>query len=131
MANAIKGELAVTIDGDELTLCLDVNALCEVEALFGKTSADMIPKIDSGDMILLRGFFWAACRRNHSDVNLVEAGDYVFALHPPEASRVLIECLRLSFPAIGAGATGETARPRKAAKAAKPAATDRGISSAS
>lgn len=127
MANPIKGEVARTIDGDEYVFVMDVNSCCELEALTGRKTSDLVPLVGTGDMTVLRAFVWAACRVNHGDVDLAEAGRLINEIKPPAASALILEIMRLAFPAPEAGKT--KARPPKGARAK--ATGKAGISSAS
>lgn len=82
MANRQRGEIPLTIKDKEYILVLDLSAICELEALFSTPDrAVPFPEIMANVMRLsyrhIRGFVWAALRRNHPKVSLLEAGKLI------------------------------------------------------
>lgn len=73
MANALKGEIEVTIDGAAYTLCFTTNAIAQVEQLLGGESigeiAQRIAKVEHQ-----RALLWGALQKHHSGVTLLAAG---------------------------------------------------------
>jgi hypothetical protein len=81
MANADKGEVAVTIGGTSYTLKQSINAAIEVETLFSKLEgrkvrwAEVIEEVNQGSAAAKRAVFWAMLRTHHPDVTLDRAGE--------------------------------------------------------
>lgn len=100
MANPILGEVEKTIDGTTYKLVLDVNAWCEIENLFDDdfSSRDILQKLGTGNMKLLRAVLWGALRTFHPDIALVEAGRLATLLGPANAQRLLMDVAMKAFP---------------------------------
>jgi hypothetical protein len=113
MANPHKGDMDVEIDGKTYTLRLDIDAICQLEALgqplgfatFGAIGA----AVDAGNVTLLRATMWAALRRHHAEVGMAEAGELIEALGVAETGPLIAKVILLTFPAQEEGA----ARPRR------------------
>lgn len=116
MANEIKGEftLDVKVDGAKqtLTLMLDVNALCQAEAMLSMTSAEIVTRIGSGSMGLLRTMLWVATRANHDALTVDECGDLITDATPNVVAATLLIGLNKTFPAPKK-AGGDSARPTR------------------
>jgi hypothetical protein len=99
MANPHMGEVAVEIGGTPYTLVFNVNAICEIEDLLGRTwidiarelqtwapktaangkpaqetEAETLDRASRVDMRLIRALFWGALREHHDEVTLKQAG---------------------------------------------------------
>lgn len=72
-ANALKGEIALAIDGNAYTLCFTTNAIAQVEQLLGGESigeiAQQIARVE-----YQRALFWGALQKWHPTVDLMGAG---------------------------------------------------------
>lgn len=114
MANEIKGEftLEFTSEGEKQTfrLYLDVNALCEAEGVLGMSSAEIVNKIGSGDMRLLRTLLWCASREHHNELTIDDCGDLITEASPNTVAATLLLGLQRTFPAPKGG----DARPTRA-----------------
>jgi hypothetical protein len=85
MANRERGEVALEVDGRTYTFCLDLNALTELEALFSTPDrevsfVEVVGKAEQGHAKYIRGVFWAALKRHHPDITLMEAADVIQGL---------------------------------------------------
>lgn len=72
MANALKGEIDISIDGVAYTLCFTTNVIAEVEQLLG----DSIGGI-AGNIVKVehqRALLWGALQKHHKGVTLLAAG---------------------------------------------------------
>lgn len=108
MANAIKGEVGVKADGQDYTLLLDFNALCELE--------DVVPGLMSGGAEIqspraVRAVFHAALGEHHPDLDEKAAGRIIQAVGIERAAELIGEAMAASF---GKPEGKETARPRQA-----------------
>jgi len=74
MANAEKGDVTVTIDGQVYTLALTLNALCELEERFGETWQDVAKLAQQGRLVPLRALLWASMRKHHPDLTIEQFG---------------------------------------------------------
>lgn len=96
MANALKGEVDFTVDGDSYVLKYDINRLCELEDLTGQQAGDLVPKVGKGSMKIMRAFLWAGLKAY--DLSLVEAGEVLQRLTYKKAGPLIIEAMRRAFP---------------------------------
>lgn len=111
MANALKGEIALTIDGNAYTLCFTTNAIAQVEQLLGGESigeiAQQIARVE-----YQRALFWGALQKWHPTVDLMGAGALMDEVEG--GSEPLVEALaralrfRLSRTPIDASLIDET-----------------------
>jgi hypothetical protein len=107
MANPHKGELALDLDGKTYTLVLDANAIVEAETLLDRGVNDF----DMRRIGTMRALLWAALRRYHPEMTLLDAGELITG----NGNRIgdkLGEAIRLAFPPEEQGE-----RPRKAGRA--------------
>lgn len=76
MANAFKGEVGLTYDGQCYTVVLDFNALCDFEGETGKNALTALDGIETGEVSAsdLRALMWAGLRQRHPDMTLQLAG---------------------------------------------------------
>jgi hypothetical protein len=95
MANKLRGEVNLVIDGQTRTLRLTNNALCEVEALFGDRSIYEI--IDDKRQTVRRALVWAALRGGEGEqaskgLTLEAVGELMDAADPFELRMAIEEC---------------------------------------
>ncbi|SEI10103.1 gene transfer agent family protein [Paracoccus alkenifer] len=76
MANSFRGEVTLTHDGQDYTMVLDFNALCEYEDATGDSWNGFFERLDSGAIRAteLRTMVWAGLRSHHPDITLPQAG---------------------------------------------------------
>lgn len=85
MANREKGEVALTINGQQYTLAPGLNALVAAEGAMsvirGKdvSSVEIISAVQSGNLTAFRALFWGMLRKYHSGVTIEQAGELVDA----------------------------------------------------
>jgi hypothetical protein len=82
MANSIKGEVAVTAHGQLYTLVMTTNAMVELQGVFSTpekrvTWAEVLKRLGENDVEYLRAFVWAAARRHHPEMTILDAGDFI------------------------------------------------------
>ena len=107
MANAVKGEVGFKAGGAERTLCLNVNALCEIEDRLGRPAMEVFAEMQTSVRIkALRAIF--ACGVGVSEA---EAGDMIDEIGLAAAAELLGEGVKRAFPQ----GEGVEENPRKAA----------------
>lgn len=90
-------------EGKAYVLRFDINALCDLEARFGCTVAEIGARLgDKPKLVDMRAAFCAGLR--NSGVTDEEAGDIMSALGMAEAGRLLGEAMTLAFADPGAKA---------------------------
>jgi hypothetical protein len=104
MVNPLRGEVALDVEGTTYVLCLDINAIIEVENLLDIGIADVAnlfndpARIRAGNV---RAMLWAALQRHHPDVTLAWAGKIVGRIGMGLAIEKLGEALSVAFPQEG------------------------------
>ena len=80
-AQKLFAEVTVPVDGEEMTLRIDFNALAEFEEKTGQKALDAIAEIESGEIsiVLLRHFVWAGLQYYHPGCSVGKAGDFLSA----------------------------------------------------
>jgi hypothetical protein len=83
MANPQRGEIDIVVNGRTLTLAMDLNAMCELQAALRPSDPesveldDVMQKVSRMNPIYLRAFLWATLRRHHRDITLAAVSDLV------------------------------------------------------
>lgn len=77
MANAHKGEIRIDLDGQSYTLALSLNAMVEVEALFGLSFEEVMVATTKGSVTHLRACIWALFRKHHPTLTIDQVGALV------------------------------------------------------
>lgn len=77
MANPLRGEITVEVDGQEYRLVLSLNALVELQHAVGKPHVAVFEGAARGDLADIRALFWAALRKHHGDMSLDDVGDWI------------------------------------------------------
>jgi hypothetical protein len=105
MANAVRGEVEIEVEGETRTLVLDFNGLCEVEgASGGRKTEDLIEELKAGPSFsTIRAFMLGALKRHEPKATLMDAGDVVQALGASDARLKVIEAIAAAFPVAEAG----------------------------
>lgn len=99
MANPIKGEVDLTIDGKTYTIKLGRNALASVEGLLGKGFPEIAQALSSDPQIaVMRAILWAGLQRHHPDIDLFGAGDLMDEAGDDLITEKIGEALRITFP---------------------------------
>ncbi|MEJ6397042.1 hypothetical protein [Yoonia sp. 208BN28-4] len=128
MGNAAKGVVSVEVEGEKLDLCLDMNAICEIEDLYAMDIQTFMKLIDQGakterlSLKDLRALLWASMLRSDPKATLVSAGNVAQALGSDLVEvigKLIAESGLFDAPDDGAAAVGNG---KKAKPKAKPAA---------
>jgi len=98
MANALTGEVAFTVDGEEMILLIDINALCVVEDRLGKKTADIVGDLEAMGLSMLRTIFWAGLQDHRPGLSPKEAGKIIQQITPPKARELVMQAFIASFP---------------------------------
>ena len=77
MANRHRGEIAATLDGREVELCLTLGALAELETRFGADLAELVARFSAGrlaaaDMLAIIGAGLRGAGHTFSDEEVAE-----------------------------------------------------------
>lgn len=107
MANRIKGEVALSHDGDDYTLVLDFNALADFEDATGQNAVKLL---SGGELSIgqMRALIHAGLKQHHPKVTLADAGHIL-----QSNMGALGEALAAAFPSAEGNAAGaKAARPR-------------------
>lgn len=94
MANAQKGEFALTMGGTVYTLKLGTSALIELQELLGTpehapTMQELVIEVVNGRAKYIRAFIWAGLRKYHPEVTLEAVSDLLDDTSEAEAKAVL------------------------------------------
>lgn len=96
MANAVRGEVSLLIDGQEWVLCLTLGALAEIETGLGCESLGDLSKrlsqLSPTDMLIVL----RALVRGGGDAELARRLETV-PVSPSEAARAIADAFRLAF----------------------------------
>ncbi|PYG33122.1 GTA-gp10 family protein [Pelagimonas varians] len=78
---AMFAEVTAKVDGEDMTLRIDFNALAEFEEKTGQKALEAIDEIESGaiSMVTLRHFVWAGLQYHHPGCTVAKAGDFLSA----------------------------------------------------
>jgi hypothetical protein len=113
MANPMRGEGEVRIGERSFRLVIDINALIEAEDAARMDMQALLGEFEQGRSLKpLRALFWAALRKHHADVHLVEAGELLSEAGLKAVAEPISKLLVAVFPAPSGDAKP---RPRKAA----------------
>lgn len=109
MANPIKGEASLKVEGREYTLCFSIDAMCALEEKLDRTMQDIMSDLTDPTRIgvrLTRALLWASLREHHSEITLKMAGDLI-----PAAGGVPAVVERISLAIQRAFPTPEASDP--------------------
>ncbi|WP_428924994.1 hypothetical protein [Marinibacterium sp. SX1] len=97
MANGLKGEVAITIDGKVWVLVIDFNALCDFEEVTGVNSMTFIAEFEDDkrtpSALHMRAFIHSMLKERQPDATRADAGRVLSA--DPD---VLIRAFNAAFP---------------------------------
>jgi hypothetical protein len=84
MANRERGEVALEVGGQQYTLVLTTNAMCELEDLLSTPDKDVtfpevVTKAARLSIRAMRALVWAAARERHPEMTLAQAGALIYA----------------------------------------------------
>jgi hypothetical protein len=101
MANPLKGEVSIEVDGETYTLVYSLNTLCEIEDKLGGAVSDIASLGASGRRWnTLRTVFWAALQDYHPEITLQQAGRMVSAMGLTKADEAVGKAFALAFPEV-------------------------------
>jgi hypothetical protein len=108
MAGSIKGSVKFKAGGEDYTLLLDFNALCDLETDFPDI---MNGKFELSSPKAIRRVFQAGLAEHHPDISDRDAGALIHDLGLARAAELISDSFAASFPATGGE---EASRPPKA-----------------
>lgn len=81
MANKLKGEISVTIEGKVWILVADFNALCDFEETTGELAVEFIDRFETGTVPMrhIRAFVHAMLKARQPDATAIDAGNILSA----------------------------------------------------
>lgn len=96
MANAQRGEVAFTANGEEFRLRFGTNALCEIEAACGEGINSVLKKLQGNNpsLLLMRMIFAAGIGKSPET-----AGEIIDAITMERAGELIGKAMTLAFPA--------------------------------
>lgn len=103
---AIKGEVGFSADGEDYTLVLDFNALCDLEEDY---PGIMDGTFDMKSPRAVRKVFQVGLSKHHDDITEQAAGAIIQAVGIAEAAELVGRAFKASFPEA---AKGGKARPQ-------------------
>lgn len=85
MANREKGEVAITVDGQDYVLVLDLEALCQLEDLLSTkdrevTFIEAMERAQRGSARHVRAVLWASMLRHRPEAALMDASAFLTAV---------------------------------------------------
>jgi len=101
MANPLRGEVALEVEGQTYTLCLDINAIIEVENLLDIGIAEVAGLFSEPENLRaghVRALLWATLQRHHPHIELRKAGELIGIVGLAEVIDRLGEALAAAFP---------------------------------
>ena len=118
LANPVRGEITIEIEGQTYVLVFDFNVLCVLEDRLDLGVREIVAKM-SGDMRggFLRTLLWGALQTHQPDITELEAGRLIGLVGLQPAIDKLMQAVALAFPKPEADAT--VPGPRKPAKSRK------------
>lgn len=114
MANPQKGEVSVTLDGQQYTLALTLNAMVEIEDLFGIPFMQVCEKAEEASPKHIRGLIWATLRKHHKELTVEQVGDLVDGGNLGALSAVLGRVVKVGSPDAKDLPKGKSENPTKA-----------------
>jgi hypothetical protein len=108
MANPMKGEVALDVEGKTYTLRLTVNEIVALEKEWGVGVTQIAAKLSSGgtslgDWVTL---LQHGLRKHHPDLTIEEVGDIITAAGVPAVVAKLGESMTAAFPEMAKGGAG-------------------------
>ena len=116
MANKERGEVTFQVESESYTLRLDLNALCEVEAVMSTpertvTWQQALQMAERNSLSAMRAILWAALRPHHPQMSITDVGLLIQRMGGiPGIARTLRDAVQASLPAPD----GKGKRPQKA-----------------
>lgn len=113
VANRVKGEVPIEVEGQTYVMVFDFNAICSVEEVFDLPISEIGQKMADGMRARdLRTLIAAGLQGHHAGLTDVQAGDIISQIGAQTAADKLAEAMQAAFPqAGGAKGTGDPQRP--------------------
>lgn len=114
MANGVRGETELEVEGERYLLVLDFNALCSLEDHLDLSVADITQRLRGNIRgSFLRSVLWGALQRHHEGVSEAEAGNIIQAAGVSEVLLKIWEAVNRAFPAKAEGDANAPEDPPK------------------
>ncbi len=97
MTNTQRGIVEFKSGGKTYKIKLDVNALCELEEHFDKSTGDILAQIGQMRMVYLRQAFFAGMKNCNDDITLDGIADIIGEMEVP-AFEVMELAVNAAFP---------------------------------
>ena len=122
MANALRGEVDLPVNGKTYTLRFRNNAQAEVTNLLGMGLNSVLAAMAPGDLRpdVLRAVVWASLREFHPDLSLFDVSDLIDDAGQNAVLAAMGEAFTLAFPDAPAGSKTNPPRPSGTGKASSP-----------
>lgn len=131
MANPVRGQVPVSLEGLKLTLEFTIDALCQLEDRLDETATAIFARVTKGDNSLsfLRCLLWAALLENHPGYSEKAAGELIRLRGGNQLAGKIVEAFFAAWPKPE---VSDPPRPRPVRKTrtAAPAGTGPGSSRA-
>lgn len=117
MANAVKGEASIDVEGRAYVLAFDINAMCEVEYILDRSTDRILRELATAPALnVVRALLWGGLRRHHPDVDLKGAGALIEDMGGAgPALDGIGKALVAAFPDAEAGADQSSPKTKAAA----------------
>jgi hypothetical protein len=97
MSNLQRGIVEFKSGGNTYKIKLDVNALCELEEHFDKSTGDILAQIGQMRMVYLRQAFYAGMKNCNDNITLEGIADIIGQMETP-AFDVMERAVNAAFP---------------------------------
>lgn len=98
MANPLRGESSLEIEGTVYNLKMSMNAICIAEKLTGLKTPEMLNDLQEGSFTVIRALFAASMSGKIQDMTLEKAGDLMQAAGIDVVTDTLTKMLESAFP---------------------------------
>jgi hypothetical protein len=118
MANSKRGSVALQAEDEAYAISFSVNALCELEDVFGKPAAkiaSLFEDEENASMKDVRKLIMVGLHDHHPEVSEIDAGLIATAAGIPNCMEAIGKAFALAFPEAKAGSEN----PRKAKASAR------------
>jgi hypothetical protein len=131
--NPHRGEVPLTIGGQQFTLRCSVNAICTIEEQMGKGIVAIVMDLQRGNisLTLIRAMLWAMLQEKHPDVTLMEAGEMIpLAGGVDKIKEVFEDAFATAFPEAAERSGMRPPKPGRPKNGTGPVSSKRGAASA-
>ncbi|NWJ24771.1 hypothetical protein [Rhizobium sp. RM] len=101
MANPNLGQVHLQAGDEEYRISFGINALCELEDVFGKSVQKIVEEDLNGDDITMkavRNVVWAGLLDQHPEITVKEAGNVVSKAGMQNCMDAISKAFALAFP---------------------------------